>query len=44
VNRDVEALIEEILGETPMATPEMQSDGPGSPSATQEFQGYESGA
>ena len=44
VNRDVEALIEEILGETPMAAPEMQSDIPESPSATQEFQGYESGA
>jgi len=44
VNRDVEGLIEEILGETPMAAPEMQSDLPESPSETQEFQGYESGA
>ncbi len=44
VNRDVEALIEEILGETPRAAPEMQSDVPESPSASQEFQGYESGA
>ena len=44
VNRDVEGLIEEILGETPMAAPEMQSDVPESPSETQEFQGYESGA
>ncbi len=44
VNRDVEGLIEEILGETPMAAPEMQSDVPESPLETQEFQGYESGA
>src|SRR5215469_3962693 len=35
VNRDVEALIEEILSETPMAAAEMQSDVPESPSATQ---------
>ena len=34
VNRDVEAPIEEILGETPMAAPEMQSDVPESPTAT----------
>ena len=34
VNREVEALIEEILGETPMAAPEMQSDVPESPTAT----------
>ena len=34
VNRDVKALIEEILGETPMAAPEMQSDVPESPTAT----------
>jgi len=44
VNRDLEALIEEILDETPMAAPEMQSDVPESLSETQEFQGYESGA
>lgn len=44
VNRDVEVLIEEILGETPMVAPEMKADVPEAPSETQEFQGYESGA
>ncbi len=44
VNRDVETLLEEILGETPMAAPEMQSDVPEAQSKSKTFQGYDSGA